>query len=136
MITAIPSSPFATRAGRRYEHGQNLVVDGIQIEDAAIVALKGEAGFQDVSTLQFHLRQLLSRRLALVLLDVSELRFIASLGLGVLVEFRRGLLRTGGRLKLTGLRPHVLEAFRRARLDDLFDICDCSIPGVGRPGSA
>ncbi len=135
MTTLTPpprTEPFRLGNSRRHETRQKLTVDGLQIEDAVIVALKGEAGFQEVSTLQYHLGQLLGRGLALVLLDLSELRFIASVALGVLVGFRRALLRGGGRLKLTGLRPQVLEAFRRTRLDDLFEIRDCSVPGLGR----
>jgi anti-anti-sigma factor len=56
-----------------------------------------------------------------VTLDLSELRFISSLAMGVLVTFRRSVVRTGGRVRLAeGFQPAVKEALTRAGLLDLF----------------
>lgn len=106
----------------RLNHRASLAVEVVHVEDSALAALKGEVGFQQVDILQLHLNRLLAMRLSVVVLDLAELRYIGSLALGVLVEFRRALLRSGGRLRLRGLRSLVAHIFRRARLDDLFGI--------------
>jgi hypothetical protein len=60
-------------------------------------------------------------RPAVVTLDLSELRCISSLAMGALVTYRRGVVRTGGRVRLAGeLQPAVREALARAELLDLF----------------
>ncbi len=45
-------------------------------------------------------------------LDLSELTFIASLAMGVLVTFRRDLGRWGGRVRIAGTRPEIYAAAR------------------------
>jgi anti-anti-sigma factor len=63
-----------------------------------------------------------ARRPAVVTLDLSELRSISSLAMGVLVAYRRGVIRAGGRVFLAGaLQPAVHEALARAELFDLFE---------------
>jgi anti-anti-sigma regulatory factor len=54
-----------------------------------------------------------------VTLDLSELRSISPLSLGVLAAFRRTVVRTGGRVRLAGvLQPVVKESLVRAELFD------------------
>jgi anti-anti-sigma factor len=63
-----------------------------------------------------------ARRPAVVALDLTELRSISCLAMGVLVGYRRGVVRTGGRVRLVGaLQPAVHEALARAELLDLFE---------------
>ena len=55
-------------------------------------------------------------------LDLSELRSLSCLALGALVAYRRGVVRTGGRVRLArGLQTVVKEALARAGLFDLFE---------------
>jgi anti-anti-sigma factor len=57
------------------------------------------------------------------MLDLSELRFISSLAMGVLVTFRRGVVRSGGRVRIgEQLQPAVREALSRAGIFDLFEV--------------
>jgi hypothetical protein len=54
-----------------------------------------------------------------------ELRSISSLAMGVLVAYRRGVVRAGGRVRLAGgLQPAVHEALARAELFDMFETTD------------
>jgi len=75
-----------------------------------------------VDALQRPLSGIQARRPALVVFDLAELATVASLFMGALVTFRRALARNGGNVKLARPRPLVLEAFQRARLDQLFEI--------------
>jgi anti-anti-sigma regulatory factor len=63
-----------------------------------------------------------AQRSAVVTLDLSQLRCISNLAMGVLVTFRRGVVRRGGRVRLAnGLLPAVQEALAQAELLDLFE---------------
>jgi anti-anti-sigma regulatory factor len=55
---------------------------------------------------------------------MAQLSFVASVVMGALIQFRRGLLPYGGKVILAALQPAVLESFRAARLLDLFESAD------------
>jgi anti-anti-sigma factor len=57
----------------------------------------------------------------LAVLDLSELTFIASMAMGVLVTFGRDLGRWGGRVRIAGARPEIHEALQVAGLTDVFE---------------
>lgn len=54
-------------------------------------------------------------------LDFSDLEYIASVGLGILIAQQRRLLDTDGGLVLSGLSPHLLEVFDLAGFGDVFE---------------
>ena len=86
---------------------------------AGIIQVKGEGRAECAGAL---LRGLLAaRRLAVVTLDLSELRSISGLALGVLGAYLRCVARAGGRAVLAGmLNPAVQDPLVRATLFDLF----------------
>jgi anti-anti-sigma factor len=87
-----------------------------------VIRVKGEARVDCAGALLDGLLASTARRQALVTLDLSELRSISSLAMGVLVAYRRGVVRSGGRVCLAeGLQPAVHEALARAELFDLFE---------------
>ncbi len=57
-----------------------------------------------------------------VTLDCSRLEYISSAGLGVLLKTQKRLLATDGRLRLTGLKPHLRDIFLYSGFDQLFEI--------------
>lgn len=57
-----------------------------------------------------------------VVLDFSNLRYIASNGLGLIFATHKRLLDQGHALRLVGLNPHIREVFRIAGFDTIFDI--------------
>jgi anti-anti-sigma factor len=99
-----------------------LRIDVVETPRGFIVRLSGDGGTVAVDALQRPLSGIQVRRPNLVIFDMAELATAASLFIGALVSFRRALTRLGGAVKLARLRPLVLEAFQRARLDRLFEI--------------
>jgi anti-anti-sigma factor len=94
-----------------------------QTPDGMVLRVKGDAGVECAGVLLAGLLAPAALRPAVVTLDLSELRSISSLALGVLVAFRRGVVRIGGRVRLAeGLQSPVREALARAELFDLFEI--------------
>jgi anti-anti-sigma factor len=87
-----------------------------------IIRMKGEARSDCAGALQDGLLGPAACRSASVTLDLSELRSISCLAMGVLVAFRRGVVRTGGRVRLAeDVQGAVREALARAELLQLFE---------------
>ena len=59
-----------------------------------------------------------------VLLNFREVRLMSSAMLATLLRFGRRVAAAGGRLKLCGLAPDLLQAFKITRFDRLFEIFD------------
>jgi len=57
-----------------------------------------------------------------VTLDCSRLDYISSAGLGVLLKTQKRLLASNGKLRLAGLKPHLLDVFTYSGFDQLFEI--------------
>jgi len=57
-----------------------------------------------------------------VTLDCSSLEYISSAGLGVLLKTQKRLLAANGKLRLTGLKPHIVDIFTYSGFDQLFEI--------------
>jgi anti-anti-sigma factor len=96
-------------------------VDVAEATTETVVRIAGEAGFRLADQLTAALLSLSARRPKLVILDLSGLTFLCSLAMGVLVSFRRGVVRRGGRVRLgKTLQEPVREALDRAGLLGLF----------------
>jgi anti-anti-sigma regulatory factor len=86
-----------------------------------VIQIKGEARDECVGAL---LDGLVAprRRPTVVILDLSELRSVSPMAVGVLTAYCRNVIRTGGRVRLTGaLQPTVKEWLVRFELLDLID---------------
>ena len=55
-------------------------------------------------------------------LDCSRLDYISSAGLGVLLKTQKRLLASNGKLRLSGLKPHLHDIFTYSGFDQLFEI--------------
>lgn len=88
--------------------------------DAVIVRLRGDATIADTESMRKALDPLIARKPGTVVLDLSELAFINSLGLGVLLEFRQKLHSQSTKIRLAGAKPQVADVFRKTRLVELF----------------
>jgi anti-anti-sigma factor len=97
-------------------------VEAEGIDGELFIRVRGEAGFREARVLEAGLRQPAAARPPRVTLDLTNLRFLSSLAMGVLVAFRRGVVRAGGQVRLApDMHPAVREALDRAGLADLFE---------------
>jgi anti-anti-sigma factor len=86
-----------------------------------VVRLVGEAGIRQADEVTSALLGLSALRPPLVTVDLSGLNAVSCLTLGVLVTFRRGIVRAGGRVRLAAaLREPVRVALEQAGLLALF----------------
>jgi len=92
--------------------------------EAVVVKMAGDASVGSMADLERRFTKVQAMRPELVVLDMSELNFIASIGMGTLVALQRSVARNGGSIKLAGVNDHVHGALKRAGLDQVFDIHD------------
>ncbi len=57
-----------------------------------------------------------------LLMDFSNVKFMASAFLGLLVKIHKRVVENGGTLKITNLDPNLYRVFQITRLDKVFDI--------------
>lgn len=56
-----------------------------------------------------------------IVLDFSEVRFLSSQALGVLLTLRRKADRSGAKIALAAIRPELAKVFKLTNLDQLFE---------------
>jgi anti-anti-sigma factor len=113
----------AAPAAGQVRNAPRIGVVAVEKDGEVVVRVSGEAVLATASALEAGLLRVAARRPPLVTLDLSQLGFISSLAMGVLVTYRRGVVRSGGRVRLApDLQPTVREALERAGLIDLLEI--------------
>jgi anti-anti-sigma factor len=126
--------PPALPAPRRPAAVPTVKVVISQAADSLVIRVKGDATADSAGALLAELLGATACRPAVVTLDLSELRSLSSLAMGVLVSYRRGVVRKGSRVRLAGdLHRAVEEALVRAELLELFEITADAGSVPGRP---
>lgn len=86
-----------------------------------VVRLGGRADFAAVDHLRESLQAAARQHPHAAIIDASGLEFIGSAGIGVLVEFRKALMRLGGRVVMAGANEYIAGCFKLSRLDQAFE---------------
>ena len=93
-----------------------------------LVAIGGEASFDQAEVLCAQLLRIPLEAYSLVVLDLAGLTFLSSLAIGALVAYRRGLWRRGVELRLANVQARVWLALESAGLGKLFELIDLEKP--------
>jgi len=101
-----------------------FMVDLQQHDDAVVVKMAGDASVGSIGELERQFTKIQAMKPQLVVLDMSELNFIASIGMGTLVALQRATGRHGGKVKLACVNENIRGALARAALDKVFEIHD------------
>lgn len=101
-----------------------LSVNIFETPSAVVVRLEGEAGIRAADELQAPFRKITEARPSLVVLDLAELQFVASLFLGLLVNFRKGIVYQGGRIQMAAVQPNIRDILKVTRLEELFEFVE------------
>lgn len=100
--------------GCRFEKG----MDG----DAHIVRLIGEINLRNSPEIREMLLGLLLERPRLLIIDLEQVHYMDSSGVGTLVELKRRSEQNGARFALATLQPRVKNLFQMTKLDLFFRI--------------
>ena len=100
--------------------------------DKVFITFIGEARI-DIEDVAYQLDRVIVHHPKTIFVDASQLTFLSSIGMSLLVNLKRTAGKAGGTVKISGLRPDVREALNRARLLELFDITD--LPEASAPAA-
>ena len=90
-----------------------------------LVHLDGELGLPPhTDKLQNALVKIYTECPKILVFDMSKLRFVSSLGIGIFADANRTLRRNSGHLKLCCVQPKVMEVFERTRMTAIFEFID------------
>jgi len=101
--------------------------------DVVTVTMEGETHF-DFSCSDEYIREVLSHKSKAVVVEVSKLTFISSIGMCFLINLRRATREAGGSLKLAGLQPLVRRALEHAHVMHMFETCESAAGAAGGAG--
>ncbi len=90
--------------------------------DVAILSLVGRLDLTNASTLKETSKDVLANEAKKMILNMGEVDFINSSGLGALVSILKEVRSSRGSMKLTNLAPYVKEIFDITQLSNIFDI--------------
>ena len=103
--------------------------------DVPVVVLRGELDFDEAPTFGRVLEELLSEGERKVVVDLSELTFIDSSGISVLVGAARAAVAEQGTLVVAAPSPHVQRVFDIVNVSTLVDVepsLESALQRVGR----
>lgn len=86
------------------------------------LALKGYLDAHTAPNLEDALQELIERGKYKILINLGELDYISSAGLGVFMAFIEEARENGGDIKISELKPKVLSVFELLGFPALFDI--------------
>lgn len=90
--------------------------------DVPVVAVSGEVDVYSAPTLKEKLTQQLQTGASALVVDLSEVAFLDSTGLGALVEARAAATEAGGALPIVCNQERILKLFTITGLDGVFAI--------------
>ncbi|HLI15803.1 MAG TPA: STAS domain-containing protein [Acidimicrobiales bacterium] len=102
--------------------GGGFVIEHGQVGDTRVLRLRGELDLLAAPVLRRGLVEAAQAHVPRLLVDVSELGFVDSTGLSVLVAARHRLAEAGGRLALAGPGGVVRDALVASGLDLVIDV--------------
>lgn len=106
----------------------------------AVVRLRGELSIEGVRTVELKFTASTASRRTHAIVDMSEVTFLASLGMGMLLQVARALASGKNRMVLVAPQEHVATALRTAKLETLMPIAADlasarAILGISHPAS-
>ncbi len=92
--------------------------------DSEVLVIKADGGLNARTAEGFveDLEKLVDAGLRKIIVDCSELDYISSFGLGVLIRLHGRLARHGGNVKIASVKGMIVEVMRLTKLNKLFEI--------------
>ena len=90
--------------------------------EPSIISFEGEIDLHESPNVRESLRPLIEKKSARVYVDMSEVSYIDSSGLAVLIDAMQRIANYGGKFGLIAIRPAVRTVLEIARLDQVFRV--------------
>jgi len=99
-------------------------ISRMEMGTATVLRLEGDIDEDGVNVLRIGLLNCIKEKRCKVVANLTGVRYISFMGLGVLVERLRQLRLHGGDLKLVGVNIYTQRVLRMAGISSLFEIHD------------
>ena len=99
----------------------DLKIDVATRDSGEVVRVRGEVDLHTSPQLRRLLLETIEKQPERLIVDLSSVSYMDSSGVGTMVESKRLLERTGGRMVLVGLQPRVQSVFEITQLDRFFE---------------
>lgn len=93
-----------------------------QLESIVLIRIKGRCYSSDAQAVEDGLATALGAGTPHLAIDMTELDYISSAGLRILLKLAKQIQRRKGKVVLFGLRPNVREVFSISAFDRIFSI--------------
>ncbi|MCP4683894.1 MAG: STAS domain-containing protein [bacterium] len=93
-----------------------------EVDEVAVLSLSGRLDLANGSTLKDQLKQLFANNKTSIHLNLADVEFINSSGLGALVSIMKEVRLIKGRLTLSNPASYVQEIFEITQLSHIFEI--------------
>ena len=87
-----------------------------------IISLDGEIDLHESPNVRETLRPLIDKKVPRIYVDMSEVTYVDSSGLAVLIDAMQRIANYGGKFGLIAIRPAVRTVLEIARLDQVFRV--------------
>ena len=91
-------------------------------EKKKVFQIEGELDVHHVKNLKAEIVESLESPGWTYELDMDQVGYLDSSGLGMLVYLKKEIIRNGGKLIVSNLKEPVLNVFKLTKLDDFFDL--------------
>ena len=105
-------------------HNTPLRLDVTKHDNAIVLVVSGSVSISDADDLQGKLEQLAAEHPPIIVLDLKEMDFICSVGLGAIIVGYLKCRHHAGQIRLACPAAPVRELLETTRLTKLFDIYD------------
>jgi len=99
-----------------------LAIEVRRVAQAAVVRVRGSSGMLEAGRLTDELLGLAEQAVPVIILDLSDLEFISSAGLGAILRARTALHACRGALRLVHPRPLVRKLLDTTRLTSVLPV--------------
>ncbi|MCL4854804.1 MAG: STAS domain-containing protein [Bryobacteraceae bacterium] len=106
-------------------------VERTDIGAVTVLRLEGDIDETGVDALRTALYECINDGRSKLVLNLSSIRFISYMGVGVLVERLRKLRAHGGDMKLVGINLYTQRLFRMVGVQSLFDTFESETQALG-----
>src|SRR5699024_2500777 len=100
----------------------NLTIDTEQEHDRTVLFLSGELDIYTAPNLKEKLVPLVEQKDAMVEIDMDEVNYMDSTGIGVFIHALKTAKQSGSKMKLTNLQEKTMRLFEITGLDEVLDI--------------
>jgi anti-anti-sigma factor len=100
------------------------MIESDWIEDVLVLALQGRLDSVNAAEVEASIKEQITQGANRIALDFSEVAYVSSAGLRVVLVVAKRLKEIGGRLVLIGLTPSVREVFAISGFLQILTVCE------------